>query len=231
MKDRKNLLLRYLWFAIGVAINSFGIVFITKSALGTSPISSVPYVMSLQFTAFSFGVTTFVLNILFVLGEIILLRRDFKPVQFLQIAATFLFSALIDVSMVILDFVQPETVLTRLVSLLIGCMILAVGVSIEVAPAVIVVPGEGLVRAISQTTKIRFGTVKICFDVSLMVISTVLSFVFFGRLNGIGTGTVIAAFAVGKFVNIVNKRLPLIEKIRALAAEPAEETEEAPSAG
>lgn len=231
MKDRKSILLRYLWFAIGVAINSFGIVFITKSALGTSPISSVPYVLSLQFTAFSFGVTTFVLNILFVLGEIILLRRDFKPVQFLQIAATFLFSALIDISMVLLDFLQPEIIPARLISLLIGCMILAIGVSIEVAPAVIVVPGEGIVRAIAQTTKVKFGTVKICFDVALMVTAAVLSLLFFGRLNGIGAGTVIAAFAVGKFVNIVNKRLPLIEKIRALAAEPAEKAEDAPSAG
>ncbi len=219
MKNRKNTGLRYLWFAIGVSINSFGIVFITKGALGTSPISSVPYVISLQFPACSFGVATFVLNMLFLLGQIILLRREFRPVQFLQIAANLLFSGLIDVSMMLLSFVQPEAVLARLGCLLAGCMILAVGVSIEVAPAVIVVPGEGIVRAIAQTTKIRFGTVKICFDVSLMVLATVLSFVFFGRLNGLGAGTIISAFAVGKFVNIVNQRLPLIGKIKELAAE------------
>lgn len=219
MRNRKNICLRYFWFTAGVVINSFGIVFITKSALGTSPISSVPYVLSLQFPVFSFGVTTFILNMLFVLGQIVLLRRDFRPVQFLQIAATFLFSALIDISMVLLDCVHPASVFAKLVSLLAGCMILAAGVSIEVAPAVIVVPGEGIVRAIARTAGIRFGTVKICFDVSLMVLSTALSFLFFGRLNGIGAGTVISAFAVGRFVNLVNRHFPLIEKIRALAAD------------
>lgn len=119
--------------------------------------------------------------------------------------------------MLILAFLQPETLPARLASLLVGCMILAVGVSIEVAPSVIVVPGEGIVRAIAQTAKLRFGSVKVGFDVSLMVISTGMSLLFFGRLNGIGAGTVIAAFAVGKFVNVINRRLPLIEKIKALA--------------
>lgn len=224
MKNWKNTAVRYFWFAIGVAINSLGIVCITKSALGTSPISSVPYVVSLQFPALTFGITTFILNMLFILGQIILLRRAFRPVQFLQIGANILFSSLIDVSMVLLDFVQPQALWARLASLLIGCMILALGVSIEVAPAVIVVPGEGIVRAIAQRTKIRFGTVKICFDVTLMAAAAILSFLFFGGLNGIGAGTVISAFAVGKFVNLVNRHLPLIEGIKALAAgeQPAE---------
>lgn len=218
MRDWKNLSLRYGWFAAGVAVNAFGISFITKSALGTSPISSVPYVVSLYLPSVSFGMTTFVMNMLFILGEIILLRKDFHPVQFLQIAANFLFSALIDVCMAVLEPFQPETLAVRLVSLLAGCMIMSVGVSVEVAPGVIAVPGEGIVRAIAQTTKIRFGTVKMWFDISLMATSAVLSLVFFGRLNGVGAGTVIAAFVVGKFVNIVNRRLPLLEKIKELAA-------------
>ena len=42
-----NKTVRYLFFVIGVMINSFGVALITKAALGTSPISSVPYVLSL----------------------------------------------------------------------------------------------------------------------------------------------------------------------------------------
>ena len=43
-------LLRILCFVAGILINSFGIAFITKAALGTSPISSLPYVLSQRFT-------------------------------------------------------------------------------------------------------------------------------------------------------------------------------------
>ena len=49
-----NLVRRYCYFLLGLAINSFGIAFITKSALGTSQISSVPYVLSLQYPQLSF---------------------------------------------------------------------------------------------------------------------------------------------------------------------------------
>ena len=154
-----------------------------------------------------------------------LLKRDFHPIQFLQIAVNLLFSSLIDVSMALLWFFQPETLLVRLISLLVGCVILAVGISIEVAPDTLVVPGEGVVRAISQVSGKRFGTVKVYFDVTLIVIAVALSFLFFGKLNGIGVGTVVSALTVGKFVNIIDRRLPLIGWIRSLKEQPEKREE------
>ena len=40
---------RYIIFFIGLYINSLGVALITKASLGTSPISSIPYVLSLNF--------------------------------------------------------------------------------------------------------------------------------------------------------------------------------------
>ena len=56
----KVISLRYFYFFLGIIINSFGIAFITKSNLGTSQISSIPYIFSLEYTDFSFGLTTFI---------------------------------------------------------------------------------------------------------------------------------------------------------------------------
>ena len=140
----KRLALRYLYFVLGVAVNSFGIAFITKSALGTSQISSVPYVLSLQFPGISFGMCTILFNLLFILLQVLLLKRDFHPVQFLQILVNLLFSGLIDLSMGRCPFFQPQALWLRLLSLGIGCLILAFGICIEVAPDVLVVPGEGV---------------------------------------------------------------------------------------
>lgn len=212
---------RYFFFVLGIFINSFGIVFITKSDLGTSPISSVPYVLSLAFTDFSFGMTTFIFNVIFIILQVLILRRNFHPLQFLQIFANILFSYFIDVSMNWLSFLEPDNFLLKLVSLLIGCFILAVGICIEVAPNVIVVPGEGVVRALAlaiaiKKPKIKFGTIKIGFDVTLITIGCILSFTFFGGLNGIGLGTIISAVLVGKFVNIVNRHFKFLRHIRAL---------------
>ena len=101
LKERlhsERLVQRYLWFVLGVCINSFGVAFITKAALGTSPISSVPYVLDLELPL-SFGETTFAMNLLFIIAQVALLRRDFKPIQLLQVAVNLLFSTLIDVRM------------------------------------------------------------------------------------------------------------------------------------
>lgn len=209
MKE-KPIIIRYLIFALGMAINSFGISFITKSALGTSQISSVPYVLSLKFSFFSFGVWSFLVNMLFILGQIVLLKREFKPIQFLQIPVNILFSWLIDVCMFFLGWLQPETFLVKLICLLIGCLILALGVTIEISPNVITVPGEGIVRAISiavnrHSPDIRFGSIKVIFDVSLIVLAAILSFLFFGSLKGVGLGTVISALLVGRFVNLFSR--------------------------
>lgn len=214
--------LRYFFFALGIFINSFGVAFVTKSDLGTSQISSVPYVLSLAFPDYTFGMTTFIFNVLFIIIQIIILRRDFHPIQILQVFANILFSFFIDVSMNWLAFFQPETFIAKFISLIIGCMILAIGICIEVAPNVIVVPGEGVVRALAlaiaiKKPKVKFGTIKIYFDVTLIIIACILSFIFFGELNGIGLGTIVSALIVGRFINLVNRHFKFLRHIRALA--------------
>lgn len=208
----KKLAIRYFWFIIGMLINSFGIACITKANLGTSQISGIPYILSLQFHKFTFGEFTFLFNMLLILLQLILLKRDFKPFQFLQIGATIVFSYFIDVSMQILSGFQPSNIILCLLSLLIGCAILAIGISIEVAPNVLMVPGEAIVKALALVTDKKFGTVKIFFDITLIAIAVVLSFFFFKQLNGIGLGTILSAILVGRLVNYCNARFPIIEK-------------------
>lgn len=203
------LLKRYLVFIIGVLINSFGISFITKASLGTSPISSVPYVFSLRFAP-TLGEFSFVLNSAFILLQLLLLRRDFQKVQLLQVAVNFVFSWFIDVSMLLLASFAPVSYAAKLASLMAGCAILAFGISLEVYANVLMVPGEGIVYAISKVLNKEFGVVKACFDVTLMLMAVTLSLIFFRGLNGIGEGTVISALVVGMIVRLYNRRLGFI---------------------
>lgn len=63
----------------------------------------------------------------------------------------------------------------------------------------------------------KFGTVKIYFDVLLICIASILSFIFFGKLNGIGIGTIFSAISIGKFVNIINRRSKFVRRIKILS--------------
>ncbi|NEG88520.1 YczE/YyaS/YitT family protein [Bifidobacterium aerophilum] len=201
---------RMLCFLAGIAIEAFGIALITKSDLGTSPISGIAWVTTLRFPHISFGLTTFAVNVIFVLIEVVLLRRDFHVIQYLQLAVTFWFSAMIDVGMFMLTWFVPVAWWQRWCGLLLGCAILALGICMEVAPGLIMVPGEGVVNAFSMVTKARFGTIKVCFDVSLIIVAAVLSFAFFGRIEGLGVGTVVAAVITGQIVNLLNRHFEFV---------------------
>lgn len=209
---KESLFKRYLVFIIGIIINSFGIAFITKAALGTSPISSLPCVLSLKFTP-TLGEFTFIMNMLFIIIQIILLRKNFQIIQLLQIVVNIVFSLFIDISMNMLYFLNPQTFIIKGIFLILGCAILAFGITLEVLPKVIMIPGEGIVSAISTVTKKEFGTIKVIFDVTLMSSATILSFLFFRGMNGIGIGTIISAVLVGLIVKFYHRYLPFLNNI------------------
>ena len=217
MRSLKTSLPRYLWFLTGVLINSFGVALITRAALGTSPISSLPYVLSFRFPV-TLGQFTFAMNLFFILGQVLLLRRDFQPIQLLQVAVNAVFSAFIDVSMGLFSWLEISSLPMAVLVLALGCAVLAFGISVEVAPRVLMVPGEGIVQAIAAVTGWRFGNVKVGFDAALVATALVLSLLFFHRLQGLGAGTILSALAVGRFVNLYNRRLLLISRISALAS-------------
>ena len=201
---------RYLIFLVGLFVNSLGVSLITKANLGTSPISSIPYVLSLNFP-FTLGNFTIFFSIFLIALQLIILRKNFKLEHILQIPVSIIFGYFIDLTMILFSWVNPEAYIMKIVYLLIGCLILGVGVYMEVLADVVMLPGESFVRAIVLTWKTNFGTTKICFDVSMSVIAAVLSFVFAGRLDGVREGTVIAALLVGFIARLIGKKLAFLK--------------------
>ena len=201
---------RYLIFLVGLFVNSLGVSLITKANLGTSPISSIPYVLSLNFP-FTLGNFTIFFSIFLIALQLIILRKNFKLEHILQIPVSIIFGYFIDLTMILFSWVNPEAYIMKIVYLLMGCLILGVGVYMEVLADVVMLPGESFVRAIVLTWKTNFGTTKICFDVSMSVIAAVLSFVFAGKLAGVREGTVIAALLVGFIARLIGKKLVFLK--------------------
>ena len=116
--------------------------------------------------------------------------------------------------MAALRWYTPESLLLKTAGLLLGCVILAVGLAIELAPNVIVVPSEGIVRAIAQVRGREFGCVKVYFDLTLVLVALALSFLFF---HGLRAGTVVSALLVGRIVTFTNRHVPLIRCVQKWA--------------
>ena len=169
---------------------AFGVAFSIKASLGTSPISSVPYVVSL-FAPLTVGTATASLCIaFFILLQILILRKKYHPIQLMQLPVAFFFGYLTDFGVWAVQGITCDHYLQQWLVCLIGIFLVAVGVSLEVKAGVVVLAGEGVVLAICKVLPVKFGYMKVGFDVTLVAIACVLSFVFTGRLQGVREGTV-----------------------------------------
>ena len=197
----------YILFVIALAINAFGIAFITRALLGTSPITSITYVMSM-FTSLTMGQWTIVLNLGFMILELPFMRKEDLRTDLacylLQIPTTLFFGSFIDVSMNALSWLQPEMYVLKIASLLFGCVILAVGIALEVKANVAMAAGEYFVKAIARRLRTDFGYTKLGFDSSLVALSCIVSYAVMGTIQGVREGTVVAAIIVGPIVHFIS---------------------------
>ena len=212
MTDKTELIKRYIFLLAGLFVNGLGVSFITKAGLGTSPITSIPYTLSLGFTP-TVGMFTLVFNIFLVILQVILLRRNFQLQNLLQLPIIALFSFFIDLTMSLLGCMQPESYSMKVVSHIVGCLIHGLGVFMEMVANVAMLPGEATVRAVSDVFSTDFGKTKIAFDSSMTVIAAILSFIMFRHLDGVREGTIVAAILVGFIARLFKKYIGGIEKI------------------
>ena len=197
---------RWLFLFVGLVIMAFGVAFSIKAGLGTSPISSVPYVLS-EALPLTVGNITIIMHCVFILLQIIILRRKYEPIQLLQLVVAVAFGYLTDFAVWVLAPLECSGYAMSWVLCLIGIVLVAVGVSFEVVADVVTLAGEGLVLAICKVAPVKFGTMKVTFDVTLVVIACVLSFILLHGLYGVREGTIAAAVLVGTISRQINKPL------------------------
>lgn len=185
------------FMGIGVALTKHG-------ELGVSPISSVANVVSIRFPFLSFGTWLIISNCVLLLGQVLLLRRNFSPIQLLQIPLSFLFGYFTDFGMYMVSAVPNDTYAAKLLLVISGIVVLGFGITLGVIADVILNSGEAFVKALADVTKKDFGNIKIIFDVSWVCFSVILSLIFFGgQLVGTREGTIISALLVGVVVKLL----------------------------
>ncbi len=192
-------------YVVGLFIMNIGITFSIKSNLGSTPVVSVPYAISL-ITGIDIGICNTLFQCFLVLIEFMLLRSAFHPKHFLQVFVGILFGAFTSISMIILSIIPQASVLwVQILFLILGILFLAFGLFLYVPTNVVPVAVDGLTQAVSITTNQSFTKIKVIMDISWIVLSWILSFVFLGHFDGsAGIGTIIAAMSIGTTVKLMN---------------------------
>lgn len=216
MKNNKpnHIFKRFILLCSGLIIMAIGVAFSIKAGLGTSPISSVPYVTA-KISGLSVGITTIIMNALFIIIQIYILNKEYDWFQLLQFPAAILFGSTIDIAVLFIDFISISSYWQQWILCILGIIFLALGISFEIQANLVTTAGEGVVLAICKVFPIKFGNMKVIFDITLVTISVLLSIIFLGELTGVREGTIAAAILVGlitKKTNILTQKLFSIEK-------------------
>lgn len=205
--NQKAMLFRVLLFIFGLFIMAIGVNISVKASLGVSPVSSLPYVYSL-FLPLTLGQTTMVLQVLLVIVQVILLKKDYQWIQLIQIPVGLLFGLFIDVTLPMTSWIELSTYLTKAFYCLLSCMIIAFAVLCEVKAKVTYLAGEGVAMAVSSRFGVEFGKAKIGVDSLLVLAGIISALIFIGSVQGIREGTIVAALLVGYFVRVFDKLVP-----------------------
>ena len=205
---KKELLKRYILLTLGLFLAAVGVAFTKHGDLGVSPTSSVANVLSERFTFFTLGSWLIVWNCVLIVGQILILRKKFQPIQLLQIPLSFLFGYFTDFGLWCVAPIPVPNYPTRLLMIFIGIVILGLGVCLSVMANVIMNSGEAFVKAVADVSHKEFGNIKIAFDLGCVVTAVLLSLLLFhGAVIGTREGTLLSAVLTGFVVKFFDKRL------------------------
>ena len=201
----KEIFKRYLVFVIGLYFLAAGIVLIIRSALGTTPISSINYVLSLN-SPLSLGTCTFIINMVLILGQFWLIRKNIIEIL-LQLPFSFIFSAFIDFNMMLTSELHPANYGMSIALLLTGCIVQSIGVVLELKPRVAMMSAEAFVKYASRHYNKEFGKFKVYFDITLVTLAVILSLLLTQGIQGVREGSLIAACITGYIVSFLNQKI------------------------
>lgn len=210
---KDKLTVRTLILIVGVFIMSFGVALSIRSNLGTTPISSVPYVYNYVFPKLSVGTLTILLNLIFLALQAVLLKKKFTPFHLLQIPAVMVFGGFVDLNLNFIETWIPTNYLMQWVFSFTSCFIISFGIFLQVKANVTLLPGEGLSMAIADRFKKDFGKAKIGLDSTLVMTSLASTLLLLGGLFGVREGTLAATFLVGFILQFYQKKLTFIDAI------------------
>ena len=187
--------------ALATIINSFGVVLMLYSGSGISAISSVPYAFSEVFPELSLGTWTYLFQGLLVLS-LMVLRKRFVPQYLFSFVVGFVFGELLDVHELWIG-ILPNGLFWCVLYFVISYFLISFGIALSNRCRLPIIPTDLFPRELAQIISVSYPRIKISFDVSCLAITAGMTFLFLGHLKGLGIGTILAAFTMGKVVGIL----------------------------
>ena len=201
--DRTEKIKRILIYLIGMLILAFGLTLSSETDLGTSALTSLPFVMS-ELSGISLGNTMFALYFIFVVCELVITHdKHTAPVYLMQIPVSIVFTRVMDIIDLMIDL-TGTSIYFRLFCMLLSVTCIGVGSCLGLRMRIIANPGDGFVQTIAEWVGKPLGNVKNIVDISFVIAAATVSLLCLHRLAGAGIGTIMSMIGVGRVIAATN---------------------------
>ena len=205
MNDSKLTIRGELTLILVVIINSLGVVLMLHSGSGISAISSVPYAFSEVFPKLTLGTWTYIFHSLLILS-LMVLRKKFIPEYLFSFVIGFFFGKMVDIHQAWVSQL-PYTIPLRVLYFVLSYLIICFGIALSNRCKMPIIPTDLFPRELADILKREYSKIKVPFDVICLFITGFMTFLCLGRIMGLGVGTVLAAFTMGKVIGMIGKEM------------------------
>lgn len=187
-----------------VLINSLGVVLMLYSGSGISAISSVPYAFSEVFNKISLGTWTYILGTSGIIPDGH--AKKFVAPYLFSFVVGFAFSEMLDVHEMWIN-VLPTAIGYRVIYFIISYLLLCIGIALSNRCGLPIIPTDLFPRELADITKVQYSRIKIGYDVTCLTVTALMTLSILGHLDGLGIGTILAAFTMGKVIGMIGDKM------------------------
>ena len=190
----------WILLAFGTAMQSHG-------GFGVSTIVTPAYVAHSyisQFASFyTFGTAEYVMQIIVLIATMIIVRRV-KVSYLLSLPVAIIYGFVLDGAVAVVSLL-PTVLAARIIIYIVGILLCCAGVALLFGCYLPIASHELIVKETATKLGLPVHKVKIAYDVTCLAIAVIASLLLFGKLVGIGVGTVFGAFAYGPIIRLFQR--------------------------
>ena len=195
---------RLLQYVAGLMVLAIGVSFAAASGLGVSTLTALPFVIS-RITGLEFGTVTGLMFCFYVFLEWLILNKDFRMLQLLQIPCAILFGFLVSAAGALISAWHIDNYFESFFAIVLSILFTGTGIVIYLGANLVPQAADGLVQAIMLKSGKSLPFVKNIFDLVSVALAVIISLLFLGSVEGVREGTLLAAICVGRVISILQR--------------------------
>ncbi len=215
-------------YFVAIALLSLAVAILTAANFGVSMIVAPAYLFSLKTGVLTFGQSEYVIQaILFIVFCIAM--KGFKPIYLSSFVTCLLYGAVLDlwrkIPLFNPDITAPGSMAMwqRIIMFVVGVLLTSLSVALFFKTYLYPQVYDFFVKGVSGKYNIKLSKFKTCFDLTCLAVSVIMTFAFFGKITGIGWGTLVMSLINGSLIGMFDKLYdrifefkPIIKKLAKL---------------